>query len=348
MNKDAEAIKQLFAWLLQESDPAVSEPSGKDASRQTSPDETGALNLQPNYLDPLDSEEVSDLIVSLPESGPFAFRQIPSLEFGDIPAVQDRFHALLKRRLRAEIERNPPRFPWETESFNYEIEYTDWSTPDLATPLWTAQLQSLNLPVPMPDQVLAKLFEQCCTVVQSSLQEGAKLVQAVEALFPGEAGALNHLAGMVLSAPARSGKPAAYATKSESSKFPSHYDAATPTQQMALSLIAAQELLEAMSLKLSPAQSTIERSWLTDLGALKLYAEYLPETQQIRIQADMPAQGHLQLRSAEAQSTANCSGAGRLGVELLNLQPHQPYLLEVQLGEAAQPPLVFVCSIAEA
>lgn len=342
MNRDAEAIKQLFAWLLQESDPAVSAPSGKNASHYTSPDETGALHSQPNYLDPLDSEEVSELIVSLPESSPFAFRQIPSLEFGDIPAVQDRFHALLKRRLRAEIERNPPRFPWETESFDYEIEYTDGSAPDLVPAhLWTTQIHHLALPVPMPEQLLTQLFEQCRTVVQLSLQEGAKLVQAVEALFPDNVGTLNQLASLVLAAPPRSGKPA---TASDTSKFPSHYDAATPTQQMALSLIAAQEILESMTLKVSAEQAVVERNWLTDLGMLKLRAVYQPESQQLHIQAEMPASGNLRLQTAETQSSTECLDAGSWRADI-TLQTQAR--LEVQLGDTTQPPLVFMCLIMD-
>jgi len=347
MNNDAEAMKQLFAWLLQEPDPAISAPSGNRSSHETSPEESGLLDSQATYFDPLDSdfEGVDALSADSDESSLSRFRQISSLEFGDIPAVQDRFQALLRRRLRAEIERNPPLFPWETGSFDYESEYTDVSAPELIpVPLWATQLQTLNLPVPVPEQVLAQLFEHCRTVVQSSLQEGVKLVQAVEAFFPGQFQALNQLAGLVLSMPARSGQ---LTTNLDSAQFPRHYDVATPTQQMALSLLAAKEILEAMTLKLSPRQPLIERIWVTDLGSIRLNAMYQPEMGQIRIQGTLPGSGCLCFRNGEDRSIAQSIQAGSISVELLDLEPNQTYFLEVQLGESEQPLVFAVCPTNE-
>lgn len=347
MNNDAEAMKQLFAWLLQEPDPAISAPSGNRSSHETSPDESGLLDSQTAYFDPLDSdsEGVDFPSADLDESSLSPFRRISSLEFGDIPAVQDRFQALLRRRLRAEIERNPPRFPWETGSFDYESEYSDLPVPELVPAhLWSTQLQTLNLPVPVPEQVLTQLFEQCCAVVQSSLQEGVRLVRAVEAFFPGQIQALNQLATLVLSAPTRSGQST---INLDSTHFPRHYDVATPAQQMALSLLAAKEILEAMTLKLSPSQSQVERSWLTDVGAIRLDAVYQPENGQVSIQGILPGSGSLCFRNGETRSIAQSDQPGRVSVELCNLEPNQTYFLEVQL-EGSEQPLVFaVCPIAE-
>ena len=347
MNNDAEAIKQLFAWLLQEPDPAISAPSGDRSSHETSPDESGLLDSQPTYFDPLDSdsEGVDLLSADLDESSLSPFRRISSLEFGDIPAVQDRFQALLRRRLRAEIERNPPRFPWETGSFDYESEYSDLPVPELVPAhLWSTQLQTLNLPVPVPEQVLTQLFEQCRAVMQSSLQEGVRLVRAVEAFFPGQLPALNQLATLVLSTPTRSGQST---VNLGSTNFPRHYDVATPAQQMALSLLAAKEILEAMTLKLSSRQPQVERSWLTDLGAIRLDAEYHPESGQICIQGTLPGPGSLCFKNEETRSIAHSDQADSVSVELHHLEPNQTYFLEVQL-EGSERPLIFaVCPIAE-
>ena len=350
MNNDAEAIKQqLLAWLLQRSDSAVTEPSGEMPSDTASPDESGTTDLQANSPNLFDSATISDRSADWYESTSSSAQSIPSLEFGEIPAVQDRFEALLKRRLRTEIERNPPRFPWEAESFDYDSEYADSATPDLIpAQLWTIQLQSLQLPVPMPQAVLTQLFDQCRTLVQSSLKEGAKLVQAVEALFPGNQQTLNQLANLVLSAaPTRSGASAVRSSDAKSLGFPSHYDAATPMQQMAVSLLAAREMLAAMTIQLSPNQSKVERTWTTDFGIVRLEAEYQPELRQIRVKGTLPHQGSLCFRSRSAQSIARCSNPGSVSVELLNVEPNQPYFLDVQFQDANQPPLVFAVSPVE-
>lgn len=343
MNNDAEAIKQmLLAWLLQEP-PANSEPSGERSSHSASSEESGINRLQSQFVDSLDSDAVGDRSADRIESNNSTFSSIPSLEFGDIPAVQDRFQALLKRKLRAEIERNPPRFPWESETFDYDSEYADITTPDLIpVHLWTTQLQSLRLPVPMPHEVLVQLFDQCRVAVQSSLREGAKLVQAVEDLFPGQQQSLNQVANWVMSAPARSGPSALQAQADpQSLGFPNHYEAATPAQQMALSLLAARELLKAMTMQLSPSQPSTERNWLTDLGTVLLKAEYEPEMNRVRVQGTLPHQGSLCFRSRSAQSIARCSSPGDVSVELLDLEPNQSYFLEVQFEGSDQPPLVF-------
>jgi hypothetical protein len=344
MNNDAEAIKQLFVWLLQEPDPAISAPSGKCSSRETSPDESGVLGSQPPYVDPLDSEAVVFEATELDESSVSPFQQPSSFESGDIPAVQDRFQALLKRRLRAEIERNPPRFPWETGSFDYEVEYSDLPTPELVPArLWATQLQTLNLPIPMPDQVLVHLLDQCRSVVQTSLQEGVKLVQVVESLFPEQFQALNQLAGLVLSGPSRSGQ----ASIAAPDRLPHHYDVATPTQQMALSLLAARELLEAMTLKLSPSQPHAQRTWLTAVGEIVLEADYQPQTRRICIQATLPQAGSVCFKTQFEQSAADCTQAGCISVALSNLEANQTHTLEVYLRDCESPFVFAVCPVSE-
>jgi hypothetical protein len=276
----------------------------------------------------------------------FPFSESSLLELGDIPAVQERFYTLLKRRLRAEIERNPPLFPWETEVYDYSSEGSDWATSEMVPgKLWTIQLQQLNLPVPMPETLINSLFDQCQAVVQSSLREGAKLVQVVESLFPGQSTTLNQLAGFVLASPVRSGA-AVVQSRPDSPAFPKDYEAATPAQQMALSLIAAREIINSLTMQVSPSQSKAERSWQTAAGLLQLETEYQPQTvHRLRIQAQLPCEGSIRFTHEDAQTVAQRSTPGYVSVELFNPEPDRIYPLEVCLQGAEQPPITFAVQL---
>ncbi|HEY9616452.1 MAG TPA: hypothetical protein V6C64_06415 [Microcoleaceae cyanobacterium] len=278
------------------------------------------------------------------------------LELGDIPAVQERFQALLKHRLQSEIQKNPPLFPWESEIHDYESSSPAYSAvgagiaPEtgaglgakIPTLVWLRQLDQLELPVKVPQSILVQLLARCQGVMRSSLREGAKLVRAVEELFPGQADSLNYLAGLVIASPVRSGSmnPATTA----SANFPSSYEAAIPAQQMVLSLLAAREILSTLTLTVSATQPKVDRQWLTEVGALSLQVEYEPATAtpSVRIQSSLPCGGSLTLQGNEQQSIARRPDAGNLSVELFGLQPGQFYMLEVQLAELEQAPLTFV------
>ncbi|HEY9645563.1 MAG TPA: hypothetical protein V6C88_04290 [Chroococcidiopsis sp.] len=252
--------------------------------------------------------------------------------------MQDRFYTLLKSRLRAEIEQKPPLFPWETEFCDYESEVTDWNAPKLVPAgLWSTHLLNLSLPVPMPEAVLNQLFNHCQAVVQTSLREGAKLVRAVEELFPGQSQTLNHLAGLVVATPARSGSSASLAALPG---LPNRYDAATQPQQMALSLIAAREILESLTLRVSPEQPKIERQWNTAVGTLTLQAETLSGQGPLRIQGQLPSSGSLHLKGDDVQAIAQRTNPGYISVELYDFQPDRAYPLEVRLSDSDQTPLI--------
>lgn len=333
MNKDAEAINQFLAWLLQEPDPAI-EPSGENSSSNTGLEGSGVVDLQP-YIDPLDSE-VEAMQADLPESSDVFIEDISLLQLGEIPAVQDRFHAIIKRRLRAEIERNPPLFPWETQLWDYESEQADWIAAEASPSLWTAQLQTLKLPVAVPEALLLQIFSECRKVVHSSLREGVKLVRAVERFFPNDSQALNHWAGQVLAEPVRSPSQTLPA-----SALPQTYELANPTQQMVLSLLAARQVLDAMTLEVSVHYPAVQRQWLTTAGLLILDVEYQPEVDRLRIQGHLPVAGSLTLDGQGNQTIATCSGAETLTVELGNLIPGQTYALEVELDTTDCSPLIF-------
>ncbi|QYO67682.1 hypothetical protein [Leptolyngbya sp. 7M] len=179
MNKDAEAINQFLAWLLQEPDPATA-PSGKNSSPTAGSEESGTVDLQP-HTDPLDSE-VEAIGADQPESSAVFTEDISSLELGEIPAVQDRFYAIIKRRLRAEIERNPPLFPWESRLWDYESEQPDLMGAEaMSTSFWATQLQALRLPIALPEPILDQIFAECRKLATASLREGVKLVRSLAA-----------------------------------------------------------------------------------------------------------------------------------------------------------------------
>lgn len=278
------------------------------------------------------------------------------LKLGETPAVQDRFHTLLKHRLQSEIQQNLPLFPWETEVHDYETESTVGFVDSavLAAPpaavnqsipaqVWLHQLKTLNLPVSLPDRLLGQLLERCQNVVQSSLLEGAKLVKSVEDLFPGQSQSLNQLAGMVMTSPARSGAM----QPPSGANYPTNYESAVPAQQMVLSLLAAREIIAALTLTVSLRQPTLERQWLTELGALSLQVDYgLDATAaKLRIQGTLPCGGTLTLRGEHLEARAQRATAGVLSVELFDLAPHQSVVLEVCLPE--QQPLVFAVRITD-
>jgi hypothetical protein len=335
MNSDSEAINQFLAWLLQASKPTVAEPSGDSSIAGTEPVNSGAEKPQLHHLDPLDSEELDELLADLSDSNHFSIEEIPLFNPGEISTVQDRFHTLLKRRLRAEIEQKPPLFPWETQISDYESEVPDWNSRQLVPAhIWSTQLQTLNLPVPMPEDLLARLFTRCQEFVQASLQEGVKLVRVVEEFFPGNSQALNQLAGLVLVSPLRSGSAVLSSTISR-------YEAATQAQQMALSLIAAREIFNTMTLTVSPDQPKVERQWQTPLGLLTLQAEAVSHPGHLRIQGQLPCSGSLQFQSEYVQASTQRTNPGCLMVEVFDLEPNQVYSLEVRLANSDDKPLLF-------
>ncbi|MCU0523367.1 MAG: hypothetical protein MUF72_00920 [Elainella sp. Prado103] len=338
MNKDAEAIDQFLAWLSQEPNPVT--PSGKVSNPFRDLEHSGEVNLQP-LMDPLDSEveSMTDLSeAELSELGTVFTEDTSSFQIGEIPAVQDRFHAIIKRRLRTEIERNPPLFPWETSLWDYESET---SVTEAALP-WMTQLQTLKLPVQLPEGLLLQIFAACRQVVHSSWREGIKLVRAVEDLFPGEVQALHHWAGQVLAEPVRSASQTL-----DPAMLPPTYEAANSTQQMVLSLLAAQQVLVAMTLEVSAEAPRSQRQWLTTVGSLTLEADYQPTKALLTIQGDFPAAGSLAIQTPSGLVTATSSEAATLSVELSQPELGQTYGLVVTLTGEESSALEFAVRIAD-
>lgn len=355
MNDDSDALQRNLLELLQ------------DLVLFTTSDDSGVVTPVMEWSDEQNSAQAMNapdvlILQDAPSVDSSHFRSDASssqrknlLKLGETPAVQDRFHTLLKHRLQSEIQRNLPLFPWETEVHDYETENTTGlvgSAMAAATPVtaakipaqvWLRQLKALNLPVPLPNHLLSQLLERCQDVVQSSLLEGAKLVRSVEDLFPGQSQSLNQLAGMVMTSPARSGTT----TPTSGANYPPNYESAVPAQQMVLSLLAAREIIAALTLTVSLKQPKLDRHWLTELGVLSLQVDYGVDltASRLRVQAMLPCDGSLTLRGEHLEATAQRSTAGSLSVELFDLEPHQPCVLEVRFTE--QETLVFAVRLTD-
>jgi hypothetical protein len=356
MHDDSEVLQRKLLKLLQDLIPNASMADAAAFSRELS---EGEGFFSPDISNSPISQDASSVTSSHHGSETIPSQRESLFELGEIPAVQDRFYSLLKNRLQTEIQRNPPLFPWETEIHDYETEAVPYAathaeatsvtaagSQKVPVGLWTSQLKNLNLPVPMPEKILVQLFQRCQEVAQSSLLEGAKLVRIVEDLFPGHSQALNQLAGLVITSPARSGTTAAPAS---GANYPPSYETAVPPQQMVLSLLAAREIMTALTLSLSSRQPRVERQWMTEVGAMSIAAVYdfTSSMAKLRIEGKLPCRGSLRLLGNGLQATGDRLTAGDISVELNDVQPSQPYTLEVHLMEKDSNPLIFVIRIAE-
>lgn len=344
MNSDSEALQSLFARLLHETATDASFQTNQSAGAEICFGAEAEEDSVLVELDPLDSEEMTlplsndsawDFADASPTLAAPASQEEEPFSLGEIPVVQDRFKALLKRRMEAEIQLKPPLFPWESEVVEYPDAGFETIVPDCS--FWATNLGSLNLPA-VPQTVLLEIFEGCLNLVNSSVREGVKLIRAVETLFPGQSGALNEVASLVLLGPARGG-----------SNLPPTYEQATASQQMQLSLLTAREIMGHLTLLVSPAQPLVERSWESAVGIVVVQTFYEPALKfpKLRVQCQLPAGGSLQMCCGKVSATAHRPDAGCLSVEIFDPQPDTTYALEVRLDMLeAQPLSLAVCPVS--
>jgi hypothetical protein len=266
-----------------------------------------------------------------------------TFQLGEIPTVQERFQAVLKRRLQIQVEKQPPLFPWESQLVEYPELVEERSLALNSTWGWIPQQSKLNLPIPLPEKVFQELLTKCQGLITSSLPLGAKLVQVVEGFFPNESQAINDLAGLVLRSTYRSVN-----TQDTIPQIQDDYSDLQPRQQMALSLLAAKQLLDNLTLPVSSAHPVVERQWLTSAGTLTLRVEYQSQDNltHLSVNCKLPAPGTLKLQGHGNQAIANSTTPGHLSVELYCNQPIPVYTLEVEFPELDQQPLLFVISPA--
>ncbi|MCL1465969.1 hypothetical protein [Argonema galeatum] len=363
MNRDIEAFpERFFAWLLQTdlvlpdldccSDPSIGRESSNSETHNEDflNSELGDCDIEDWELDDFDLLESEVLNATLNRTSTSeVLRQTPQKP-SDIPAVQDRFQAILKRRLKTEIQKNPPLFPWETEISDYEPDVPTRVEPESIPErhLWTTELQKFKLPVSISPEISAQLVDRCQAVVQSSRTETTKLVRAVEPLFPGHSQMLNKFADKVLMPTA--GKSAdTVDCFQETPKFPRSYEAATLAEQMVLLLLAGRQIIRSLTLAVSPTQLAVEREWLTTAGLLTLEVEYQlqkPSITSVRILGRFPCGGSLKFRGGQALASTQRPDPGCLSVELFDLEPDRSYPLEVKFQQLGQKPLIFAVLVS--
>ncbi len=322
MNSDSESLhRQLLTWLLTEN--AI---NWEDIWIKCKGVDEGAIPLDEKAASFIDGEQE---LGGIPET----------FQLGEIPTVQQRFQAVIKRRLQFQVQDNPPLFPWETQLADYPEHVDEPSVALVSSWGWVAQQSKLNLPIALPEKIFQQLLDKCRALLGSSLPLGAKLVQAVEGFFPDDSQAIHDVAGLVLRTNYRSGETVETMPSIESS-----YSELQPRQQMALSLLAAKQLLENLTLPLSTANPVVERQWLTSAGVLsvKVECQSWGKVTKLRVQGDLPTKGILKLQGDISQAMAQSTSPGCLSVELCCTQQNQTYTLEVDLKEIDQQPLLFV------
>ncbi|MFM5903020.1 MAG: PatU, partial [Dolichospermum sp.] len=82
--------------------------------------------------------------------------------------MQERFQAILKRRLQAQIAKNPPLFPWETQLLEYPDSVEEQSLGLVPVWGWTVHQSQLNLPIALPENIFWQLLAKCQLLLTSS------------------------------------------------------------------------------------------------------------------------------------------------------------------------------------
>jgi len=318
MNSDTESLQnQLLAWLL--ADNATTEENFLVECEEIN----GAKTYKENTAAPSGASESDSM-------------SYPFFQMGEIPTVQTRFQAVLKRRLQSQVQDNPPLFPWETQLVDYPDYIDNLSMSWVPAHPWAAQQSKLSLPITIPEKVFQQLLAKCQELLSFPVPLGAKLVGVVESLFPNEPQMLNDLAGMVLRSPYRSAD-----TLERMPYVEGNYSDLQPRQQMALSLLAAKQLLENLTLSVDATQEYVSRQWLTNVGTLSLKVKYNQAAQTLRVEASLPQKGILKLTGDACTQIAQSSDQGVVSLELNSVQQGVNYILAVELEDMDTQPLHF-------
>jgi hypothetical protein len=257
-----------------------------------------------------------------------------SFNFGEIHAVQERFQALLKQRLLLEYESRPPLFPWESELSEYPAEVADAVPAVAISSLWSAHMSALKVPGLLPASLMNTLLERCQEIARSPIKQGVRLVRAVEDLFPESADMLEPIANMVLVPAYRSGQATQDAVIQEIANAAGGYGSALPQQQIALSMLAAQEILGALTFSIGADKPCEQRSWVTAVGALELTVSYEGghgKVDELKVLAVLPDGGQVRLCDGVIEKRATRSQPGPLDLALANPTLGKTYVMEISL-----------------
>jgi len=315
-------------------------------------------------LDPLEWEDLeSTPAPRLPSSqqhqeldslDPSGSTMVYKSNWGEIPTVQKRFQSILKQRIQAEMDDRLPLFPWETSISDYELEEPaplfSQALNLSALQQWMPQLNTLSVRQQLPESVLAQILRGCFAVISTPRQLGVKIVKAVGELFPEEGQALNDVAGLVLTGGFRDSIGEMGVTAPPQLI---DYATATPDQQMALSLMAAKQIIDNLTLSVSTSNPQLRRQWQTIYGNVDLQLSYHPcqdvskrgANPSLRLQVWLPKGGRMTIDNPHGSVVTERAYPGYLSAELFDLQPSQLYPLEIRLLEGEQTPLSFAISI---
>ncbi len=244
---------------------------------------------------------------------------------GEIPTVENRLHKLIKDRMQIEIADRLPLFPWESSLMDYETE--------LDSPLWLPQL--LQLPYRVPEDILVRILQACLSVVANLEPQVAKLVKAVDFLFPGD---------IDLSDRAYQVMPVRDAGEVLSADL--DYTTADYTQQKLISLLTAKEILQRLTLVVGARQRQQHKQWQTSSGNIDILLQYVESPGRARLEVWLPNGGRITIATPTSPISVDSNCSGRWTSELTNLVPGRLYPLTIQLSQAEQVPLRFAIGIA--
>ena len=322
---------RFFEWLLATGD------------TEASPDEALAIEPESMSLPTLKSESAD------PSVSPSVTPDLPLV--GDIPAVQTRFNALIERRLRVEIEKNLPLFPWETSILDYDTETAQDETVQLS---WLRRLQQIELPIRLPDHTLASIFLRCQDLARQPLQEGLQIVRAIEHLFPNSDRWLHELTGTFLQeATVRDSSSlkdrVIELARRQSAQLPRTFDDASAPQQALLSMLVAREILQDLRFDLTANGATIERRWSLENGdlALMLAATREESSATIQVRCEVPAACTVRLFGEMVSTVAHCDRHSTVDLALQNAIAGQTYTLEINSGQPHTTPLQFAVRVSD-
>ncbi|CCH67167.1 PatU [Richelia intracellularis HH01] len=266
--------------------------------------------------------------------GDFESLKMPeTFQLGEIPTVQERFQAVLKRRLQIQIENHPPVFPWESQLQEY---------PDCLDnkPSLKFIPDKLSLPISIPENVFQVLLTFCQQYLTSSLPLGSKLVKVVESIFPENYQELNDIAGLVLrSTSSRSSDSLAIIPNIDSD-----YSELQACQQMALSLLTAKQLLDIFNVSISATNPLLNRQLLTSNGELYVEVElkFTNESPKILVRTQLPSEGSIKLQGGKLHVMAKSDYPDFLSVELPCTENQHYYTLTVELEGIEEQALLFL------
>jgi len=296
--------------------------------------------VEPDELDEIAAIDPSPLSAMPPDAADFATSaDVPPV--GDIPAVQTRFNALIERRLRVEIERNLPLFPWEDRVLDYDLEMASDETVQLA---WLRRLRQIELPVGLPDRALLSIFTRCQELARQPLQDGIQIVRAIEHLFPNADRLLHELTGTFLQeATARddsSLKARALELARSGGNLPESFDRASLPQQALLAMLAAREIFQDLTFELTPETPRLARQWSIDRGDLAIAVE-VTEADALQVRCTVPTACTVRLSDATRADSIEGDRGETLELAIDGVAAGQTYSLAIDDGQPHTTPLQF-------